>query len=340
MSPSASRIFVTGATGLIGINLVRRLAVGGHRIRILARNNSPLWPFEGLNIEVARGDITDINSLHHAIKGCETVFHLAGLVVVSPFVREWAERINVEGTRNILAACRRIPIKRLIHTSSIVAVGHGPKNNPATEDSEWNLKALHNPYYDTKRRAEDLVLESVSRDQIDAVVVNPSYVFGPYDVKPSSGHLIRLIAANRANLYPLGGINVVGVDDVVSGHISAWQRGRSGERYILGAENLSYRELMNMIADRFGTRHPSIPLHPAWTTLLGLSGDLLGRFWPKAFSDINSQFFRISRIGHYVSSAKAIRELGYQPHPIGEAIDAAIQWLRANKMLPAQELST
>lgn len=334
MSPTPSRIFVTGATGLIGINLVRYLAQRGQRIRILAREKSPLWPFEGLNIEVARGDITDVHSLHQAIEGCDTVFHLAGFVVISPFVRKRAEQINVEGTRNILAACRRGSIKRLIHTSSIATIGYGPRNHPATEDSEWNFKDLHNPYSDTKRHAENLVMQAVASGDLDAVVVNPGYVFGPFDVKPTSGRLIQVIAANRAKIYPRGGINFVGVGDVVAGHIAAWKKGRTGERYILGGENLAYRDLMIMIADRLGIHHPFIPLHPLWTTPIGMLGDILGRFCPKVFSDINSQVFRITEIGHYVSSEKAIRELGYQPHPIGEALDAAIRWLRQHKMLP------
>lgn len=334
MTTSTPRIFVTGATGLIGINLVRRLASIGHQVRILARDKSPLWPFKGLNIEVSHGDITELDSVRSALQGCDTVFHVAGLVDLRPFMRERAEMINVEGTRNVVIACRQARVKRLIHTSSIATIGHGTRANPATEESEWNFKKLNNPYFDTKREAEEIVLEAVKNKQLDAVVVNPSYVFGAYDIKPTSGFLIRQAAYGLNLFYPSGGINVVGVEDVVTGFLAAWQRGRSGERYILGSENLSYRELFNLIADRLDISHPPLPLYPFMTRILATMGYLLKPVAPKLAASINGTFFRISSIGQYVSSTKAIRELGYQPHAIGPALDQAIDWLRHHNMLP------
>lgn len=326
-------ICITGGTGLVGVNLVHRLAREGHELRLLVRAGSNVKPFEGIAYQKVVGDITDRRSVRRAIDGCEVVFHLAGFVNMSPFLRRKAEEINVHGTENVVAACLVAKVRRLVHTSSIAAIGYGSKEEPADENSYWNFSGLHGPYYDTKRAGEQHVLSAVQTDKLDAVVVNPGYILGPWDMKPSSGRLLILIAKKRLPAYPLGGISVAHVDDIVQGHIAAMEKGHSGRRYILAGENLSYKELMTMMAEVAGVAPPRLPLPRTLAAPLGWCGDLLGHFWPHTFNDFNSLGLKIGAIGHYVSSEKAKRHLSYQPQPARRAVEDAYAWFIKNKYL-------
>lgn len=328
------KILVTGATGLLGINLVRRLAAEGHSIRILIRDKSPLEHLQELPLERVVGNILDPASVREAVADCEWVFHLAGLVCLSPFARKATERINIQGTQNVVDACCEAKVARLIHVSSIAAVGYGTLKQPATEDSEWNFADHHNPYNDSKRWGEERVLDAVQDRDLNAVIVNPGYVIGPYDVKPTSGRLLLAIARGRVPAYPMGGIACVSVHEVVNGMIQAANMGRTGHRYILGGENLSYLDLMTKMANAVGATAPRFPMHPLVIKPLGLLGDFLGHFWPRQFGDINSVVFNSTAIHHYVSSAKAVNELAYTETSVDAAIDEAVQWFRQQGSLP------
>jgi dihydroflavonol-4-reductase len=322
------KILVTGATGLVGINLVHRLINEGHQVRILVRKKSRTWPFQNLILEKCVGDITDAKSVREAVDGCEVVFHAAGYVNISPFIREYAERINVHGTENVIHACIDAKVKRLVHTSSIAAIGYGTKEQPATEESEWNFARMHNPYTDTKRAGEQRVLDAVKGGNLDAVIVNPGYIIGPWDMKPTSGRMILSVVQGKMPFYPIGGISVAPVDAVIDGHIKALSKGECGERYILGGENLSYREIFEIIADIAGVTSTRIPLKPYFTWPIGLTGNLLGKFWPRTFADLNSRVFQIGSIQHYVSSKKAECKLDYHPKTARIAIREAYDWFR------------
>ena len=320
------KVLVTGATGLLGVNLVQRLVALGYAVRLLVRYKSPLWPFDGLEIEQAVGDITDGKSVREAVEGCDVVFHGAGFVTFSPFLRERAVQVNVVGTHNVIEACQGAKVERLVHVSSIAAVGYGSRGELVNETAPWNFKSLADPYHDTKRAAEEGVLQAVAERALPAVVVNPAYVLGPWDMKPSSGRLILLVASGKVKVYPTGGISVVHVRDVVEGMIRALHRGRVGERYILGGDNLAYREVLTKLARVVGVAPPRIPLQ-AWVTRpLGWMGDQLGQIWPRAFADINTPVLASGHAKHYVSSEKAQRELGYTYRPAEAAMEDAYRW--------------
>ncbi len=327
------KILVTGATGLVGINLVRRLIKAGHDVRILLRKSSQTWPLDGLPLEKAYGDITKPSTLRSAVDGCEVVFHVAGYVNISPFVRHHTESINVEGVRHIVTACLDAGVKRLVHTSSIAAIGYGSPDNPATENSEWNFKDLNNPYCDSKYEGEQVVLQAVRNHSLDAVVVNPGYIIGPWDIRPTSGRMLIMIAKGKVPVYPLGGISLAPVDAVVDGHINALIKGKTGERYILGGDNLTYLDIMKLMATITKAKTPKLPLDPRLTWPVGFLGGLLGRIWPHTFADINNHVMRIGRIGHYVSSDKARKELDYQPASAQQAIQTAYDWFVEYKYL-------
>lgn len=327
------KILVTGATGLVGINLVRRLVTDGHQVRILVRQQSKMWPFDELQVDKCVGDIKELVSVREAVDGMEAVFHVAGYVNISPFVRIQAKLINVGGTDNVIEACRDAKVKRLIHTSSIVAIGYGSKDKPATEQSEWNLASLHNPYSDTKREAEEHVLQAAHTGALDAVVLNPGYILGPWDIKPRSGLMMLAVAHGKMKFYPQGGIAIAPVDAVVEAFIQALHIGCSGERYILGGENLTYREILTLMAKVTGVKGPRIPLIRTATWPLGIMGDCLGSIWPRRFANMNSNVLRIRGIGHYVNSDKARRELNYNPGPAKQAIESAYRWFVENEYI-------
>ncbi len=322
------KILVTGATGLIGINLVQRLINDGYEVRILIRKSSRSWPLQNLKLEKAYGDITRPETLAAAVKDCEAVFHVAGYVNLSPFVRHHTERINVEGTRNVLAACVSAGVKRLVHTSSIAAIGHGSLEEPATEVSAWNFDWLHSPYTDSKRSGEELVLAATRSGAIDAVIVNPGYVIGAWDIRPTSGRMLLMISRKQVPFYPTGGISVAPVDAVAAGHLQALRQGKTGERYILGGDNITYQKMMSLMAEVAEVPAPRFALDPRWTRPVSKVGDVLGKFWPRSFADFNSNVMALGATHHYVSSEKARAKLNYQPTSARNAIQEAYDWFK------------
>ncbi len=320
---------VTGGTGLVGINLVRALVAKGERVRVLVRPNSKRVGLESPNIEFRLGDVCDLDSIRRAMRGCTRVYHVAGWVQLSPWGMRTARAVNVGGAENICLAALDLNIERVVHTSSVAAIGHGPMDRPADEQSRWNLAGLNCPYFATKRDGERVVLDYVGRG-LDAVIVNPGYVVGPYDVKPTSGRMILLGALGKLLFYPSrGGIGFVDVAEVVEGMQLAMSRGRCGERYILSNENLSYQDFAGRIARIAGVTPPRWSA-PYW---LGIApagiATMLGALWPEPFVELNLTVLRTCFCEHYTRADKARRELGLKPRSIDGAIAAAIDWFQS-----------
>lgn len=317
---------VTGGTGFLGVNLVRALVASGERVRALVRPKSRHVGLESPAIELVTGDVTDADSIGRAMTGCDRVYHVAGWVRIGTWGSEIARAVNVTGTENVCRAALEHGVQRVVHTSSIATIGHSPIDSPATEASEWNLGGLRSPYHITKRQAEGIVHRYIERG-LDAVIVNPSYTIGPYDVKPSSGRMILLYAARKLRGYPTcGGIGFVDVREVVEGMRLAMERGRCGERYILSHTNMTYRRYARRVARISGVPPPWWPA-PSWLLYLpACLGSGLGQVFPSAFADFNLTVWRTCFCEHYVSSEKARRELGVKPWPIDQAIADALEW--------------
>ncbi len=319
-------VFVTGGTGLVGVNLIRALVEAGERVRALVRPTSVRVGLEADGIEFVTGDVTDIESLRRGMKGCDRVYHLAGWVQISPWGADDAQRVNVVGTENVCRVCLEMGIERLVHTSSIAAVGHGPMDAPADEDMVWNLGGLRIPYYTSKHAGEQVVRQYIDRG-LDAVTVNPSYVVGPFDIKPSGGRvIIRVLTGNLPGYPSRGGIGFVDVREVVEGMRAAMTRGKRGARYILSGENMTYRDYLHVVAKTGGVHLPrrSVPywlLYPAAWAATGV-----GYVWRGTFTDFNLCVLRSGFCGHYVDSTKSRSELGVKRWPIDEAVAAAITW--------------
>lgn len=319
-------IFVTGGTGFLGVNLVRHLVGQGQRVRMLVRTEPNRLGLESDLIEFARGDVTDGSSVLEAMRGCDRVYHLAGWVQITPWGMDTARRINVEGTRNVCAAALRLGVKRMVHTSSIAAIAAGSLEHPADESQPWNLKGLDIPYYITKRESEQVVQEFV-RQGLDAVIVNPSYLVGPWDVKLGSSRILIQLAGGKVNMiFSHGGINFADVREVAKGHVLAMERGRTGERYFLGGQNLPYRTFCERVAAIAAARPPRWALpYPAMLPFAA-AGSMLGRLMPMRFRDFNLSILRSGFLEHYATSRKAIAELGYHEVPIDAAIRDALDW--------------
>ena len=319
----------------MGRRIVDMLVDGGKGVRIF---DLPFMDFSGLEdvpgIEIVKGDITDADTVAAAVSGVSAVIHLAALLPPnSERDREKTFAVNVGGTENICRVACEQGVDRLVHTSSIAAVGHGSLDAPATEESAWNLGHLKAPYYDTKRRGEEVVRRYIENG-LDAVIVNPAYVVGPYDVKPSGGRVIIQIATRRLLGVPSrGGICFVDVREVVDGMLAAMERGVCGERYILGNENITYRDYARRVAGIAGVDPPRWAM-PYWLLLpAAVAATAIGWFNPKPFADANLTVLRTGFCEHFLSGEKARRELGVSPRPIDTAIADAIAWFAENGYL-------
>ena len=326
------KTLLTGATGLVGANLAHLLCEQGVRPRLLVRERSDRRGLRGLSYEEMLGDVLDADSLRAAMKGVERVYHAAGLVRFDPFIRQDISRINTQGTRNVLEAARAAGVRRVVLVSSVAAVGHGPLAEPATEESAYNY-AGDNPYHDSKREAEQLAL-AASGPGLEVLAGNPGFVLGPYDVRPSTGELLLFVARGIVQVYPSGGINVVNAQDVARGLQLIMEKGRPGERYILGGENLTFREFLTLCAEEAGVSPPMLPVPDAVVKTVGKLGDVVGRLSPDLFKHVNTAFLQALPLPAYHSSAKAMRELGYQPRPVRLGIREALRWFQEEGMLP------
>ena len=323
------RTLLTGATGLIGANLARRLLREGERLRTLVPPGSEARALAGLDVEQVRGDIRDAHSLAKAMAGITTVFHAAGRVRFDDAGRLLLWTINVEGTRQVLQAARTARVRRLVHVSSSVTVGQGTLDDPATEESAPPTDGT--PYAESKRAAEGLALQDWG--PLEVVVCNPTFVVGAFGTGTTSAEVVRLVASGLLVTYPPGGSNFASADDVAEGLMLAMQRGRPGERYLLGGENLTYQELLGQIAEECGQPPPRLPF-PAWAARgLGRSGDLLGKLTADRLGWVNSHFLRQLYLRAYVSSVKAQRMLGYRPRPVRRGIREALRWYQEEGLL-------
>ncbi len=317
---------VTGATGLVGNNVVRLLVERGDAVRVLTRNGSSSRALEGLPVEIAHGDIRQPETIRAACRGVRRVIHAAAEVQLGWKGMELARTINVEGTRNVAAAARTEGA-RLCHVSTINALGLGSRQRPADEETPI-CETVPCPYVITKREAEQVVLGEIASG-LDAVIVNPVYMLGPWDWKPSSGRMLLEIATGWAKLAPPGGNDFCDVRDVAAGILAAIERGVRGRRYILGGESLSFMEAWTMFAKIIGVRPPWRKALPPGLWIYGHFGDLRGWLTGRE-PNLNSAAVALARLEHHYSYARAAAELDYRPRPASEAAEMAWQWFRAH----------
>lgn len=328
------RAAVTGASGLVGGNLALELLRQGHAVRATRRSVASTRHLEGQPIDWAAADLDDPAALQAAFAGADVVFHCAALVSILRRPTPELVKANVDGTRNVIAAARAAGVARVVHCSTVGAVGLTENGVPCDETAPWNFAAhgLDDGYVTTKHQAEQVVQDAV-RAGLDAVIVNPTYMLGPYDAKPSSGKMIVGVLERQAPGFSSGRNNFVDVRDVARGMVLAWEKGRTGERYILGGENMSYEELFRLVATVAGVPPFTWAVPYPIAFAVGVLGDL--QHWATGKEPLlttNSARWAYCSTFQF-SSAKAERELGYTHGPLEPAIADAIAWFRAHGML-------
>jgi dihydroflavonol-4-reductase len=315
-------ILVTGATGFVGNHLVRLLVDRGERVRVLIRPGADPRPLAGMDVEMVNGDLRNADSVNYACAGATRVIHAAAMVRIGWTGLEAMREVNVAGTR-LVAQAARLTGARLIHVSSVDALGLGSLGSPADEVTPRGGKTQC-PYVVTKTEAESVVAEEIVRG-LDAVVVNPGFLLGPCDWKPSSGRMLVEVGRAAPLLAPAGGCSVADVRDVGAAILAALDRAKGGDRFILAGENVTYLELWRLFAKVAGRRGPVGKLGPVLRWGLGRGGDLFGRFTGEE-PVVNSAALAMSSLGHYYSSAKARSELEYRNRSLEETVVDAWQW--------------
>jgi dihydroflavonol-4-reductase len=326
------RALVTGATGFVGSAVARALLREGWQVRVLVRDSSDRRNLDGLDTEVLSGDLNDRGSLERAVKGCEALFHVAADYRLGARRPQELYRTNVEGTRNVLSAAQLAGVARIVYTSSVATIGIPADGSAGTEDSPVALADMIGHYKRSKFLAEQVAREA-ARAGAPVVIVNPSTPVGPGDVKPTpTGRMVQDAAAGRMPAYVDTGLNIVHVDDVAAGHLLALSRGRSGEHYILGGENMSLRAILTEITGLAGRSPPRIRLPTAALLPIAYVADALGRLSGRTMR-LTVEGVRLARKRMYFSSDKAARELGYRWRAPSEAFRDAVQWLREQGMI-------
>ena len=317
---------MTGASGFVGANLVRALLDRGWRVRALVRGEAP--SLNGLDVEYVRGDLF-APGLTAAMRGCNALFHVAA--TYSLWRRDRAElmRANVEGTRYVLAAARAAGVPRTVHTSSVAAIGVRSDGQPADETYQSPPDRLIGAYKRSKYLAEQEARAAFAAGQ-DVVIVNPTTPVGPWDAKPTpTGEIVVRFLRRRMPAYVDTGLNLVDVRDVAAGHVLAYERGRPGERYILGNENLTLRAVLDRLAELTGLAAPRVRLPLALPLAYAAVGELvLARFG--YVPDVALDGVRMARQRMFYATEKAATELGVPRSPITTALADAVTWFRGH----------
>lgn len=328
------KALVTGATGFVGSRVARALLAAGWQVRALVRPSSTQSNLRGLSVETVTGDLTDAASLDRAVAGCQALLHVAADYRLGSSRPQELYRSNVDGTRNILQAAVRAGVQRIVHTSSVATIGLPADGSPGTEDTPVTLEDMIGHYKRSKFLAEQVAIET-ARNGAPVVIVNPSTPIGPGDVKPTpTGQIVLDAARGRTPAYVDTGLNIVHVDDVAAGHLLALQSGKPGERYILGGEDMSLREILEQVSRLVGRPPPRIRLPHAAVLPIAYIAEGFARLTGTT-TRVTVEAVRMSQKRMYFSSARAARELGYRWRPPAEAFADAVAWLKEEGYLGA-----
>ena len=328
-------VFLTGATGFVGSHVARAFAAQGARLHLLVRSTSRLDNLEGLSAETVTGDLRHPDSFRAALRDCEVLVHVAAdyrLWVRDPQAMYAA---NVDGTRNLLALAREVGVRRVVYTSSVATMGFREDGTIVDENTPVSLNDMIGHYKRSKYLAEQEAI-AAARDGQQVIVLNPTTPIGANDIKPTpTGQIIVDFLNRKFPAYVDTGLNLVDVGEVARMHVAALERGRSGERYILGGENLSLKQILDKMSAITGIPSPSLRVPHSIAMAFAffdemVTGRLRGRE-PRA----TMEAVRMGRKKMFASSAKAVRELGFRIVPVYTALRAAIDWFRAHGYAPA-----
>ena len=326
------RVFVTGADGLLGNNMVRLLLDAGHQVKVFIQEGKDLGYLTDLTIEASYGDLLNYEQLRDAMKGSEVVINAAAVTDTWPNQGPLYWKVNVDGVKNVIQAVKENQVARLIHVGTANSFGPGNLENPGNETTPFDGARYKLDYITSKYEAQKIVLNEIKENNLPAMIVNPTFMIGPYDVKPSSGKMIISVIQGKVPGYAPGGRNFAYVRDVAQAIVNAVTMGRLGECYILGGTNLSYKQMFGKIASIFNVKPPKLGI-PAFAVLIyGRILSIVGNMSGKE-PVISYPLGVISNELHYYSSAKAVKELNMPQTDIEFAINEAVDWFKQENYL-------
>ncbi len=331
---------VTGASGFVGSAVLREAVQAGHEVRALLRPTSNRRNLAGQKVEIVIGDLSNRNSLVKALAGCNALFHVAADYRLWASNPEEIYESNVRGTRNIMEVASEIGVKRIVYTSSVATLGLNADGTPSDEDTVVSLKDMIGDHKRSKFLAEEEVRRLIAEDSLPAVIVSPAAPIGPRDIKPTpTGKMIVQAAAGKMPAFVDTGLNFVHVDDVAKGHVLAYEKGQVGERYILGAENLTLRQVLAEIARLTRRRPPFINLPHNLILPIAYITEAFARLRGGPEPMITVDALKLSKKHMFFSIEKARRELDYVPRPAVEALSDAVDWFCRNGYLPRRTVA-
>ncbi len=319
------KALVLGATGFIGSHVARRLVEEGLDVRILRRSSSPTLALEGLKVETVTGDLSDLESLQRAARGCDALFHVAGYYPLYSSQARLQKPIALQQIRNVLKASEGL--KKIVFTSSMSTIGKTIDGRPSNEDTPYDTKYFTGLYYQIKYEIEQEVLAAAAQG-LPVVVVNPTGVFGDYDVKPTSGTLVVEIAKGRIPFIFDAPMNAIDVRDVAQGQFAALQKGVVGRRYILGAHNTRVFELAGLIARTAGVRPPLARIPLVFGEYLSTLSEYAGRLFHQEKPLMPKVGIDFLKYGMHYDTSRAQQELGLKVVPLEETFERAVAWFR------------
>ena len=327
------KVLVTGPDGVLGSNLVRELLNRNYKVSVLLLEGTKSPTLDGLPITSFYGNILKAESLDEAFQNQDAVIHCAAATNVYPARNEFVSKVNIEGSKNIADACLKHNVKRLVYVGTANSFSFGTtKERPGVEDTSYVSIKYGLDYMDSKRYAQEVILEAVEKQGLPAVIVNPTFMIGPYDSKPSSGQMILALHQGKVPGYTSGGKNYVAVKDVAVAISNAIEKGRVGECYILGNENLTYKEAFNKLANAIGARPPKRKLGNTVVKSYGVINSALAKIF-KFNPAVTKELAIISCDHHYYSAEKARKELDLPQTPIETAVKECFEWFKENNYL-------
>lgn len=323
------KILVTGPDGVLGSNLVRELLSRDYEVTVLLEDGKKAPTLEGLPINRLSGNILNPSDLEVAIEGQNIVIHCAASTSVYPARSEIVNKVNIEGTKHVINAVKKHKVERLIYVGTANSFGFGDTTNPGVEGNPYTSIKYGLDYMDSKRIAQEVILESVEKDGLPAIIVNPTFMIGPYDSRPSSGAMVLAVHEGKLPGYTNGGKNYVAVKDAATAIANAVTMGRIGECYILGNVNLTYKEAFELIADTIGAKAPKRRLSNFMVKSYGSINSSLAKIF-KFYPSVTKELATISCEIHYYSPEKARKELGLPQTPLKVAVKECFDWLDQN----------
>ena len=324
------KTLVTGSTGFLGSAILRELLDDGREVKVLVRKGTDTANIDGLDLEIAHGDLRDSASLQSALSDCDVLYHTAAYYSLWDRDQQLIYDINVEGTRKILQASKEKGLEKIVYTSTVGCIGLNDDTTPATENTLFDKNTLSNDYKKSKYQAEQVVLEYASSG-LPVVIVNPSTPVGPRDIKPTpTGKIILDFLNRKMPAYLDTGLNLIDVKDCARGHILAEHKGIPGERYILGNQNMSLLEILIILEKITGLKAPSIKM-PFWVALSAgwvcemISNHLTGK--PPA---VPLAGVKMAKYFMYFDSSKAVKKLGLPQKPVEPALRQSVDWFKKN----------